>query len=72
MLYFVGFDVLPPFVAWAVSRSSSDQRHEYLRAYAAQLKNWQSTTPISFPTLDQYDETMQLKVIVAQGHGPAR
>jgi len=61
MLYFVGFDVLPPFVAWAVARSTSEQRQEYLRAYADRLTTWQTTTPIPFPTLDQYDETMQLK-----------
>lgn len=61
MLYFVGFDVLPPFVAWSVARSTQEQRQEYLRAYAERLKNWQTTTPISFPTLEQYDETMQLK-----------
>jgi NAD(P)H dehydrogenase (quinone) len=61
MLYFVGFDVLPPFVAWSVARSTQEQRQEYLRAYAERLKNWQRTTPISFPTLEQYDETLQLK-----------
>lgn len=61
MLYFVGFDVLPPFVAWAVTRSTQEQRQEYLRAYTERLKNWQTTTPIPFPTLDLYDEMLQLK-----------
>jgi NAD(P)H dehydrogenase (quinone) len=61
MLYFVGFDVLPPFVAWAVARSTPEQRQEYLRAYGERLKNWRTTTPISFPALDKYDETLQLK-----------
>jgi NAD(P)H dehydrogenase (quinone) len=60
MLYFVGFDVLPPFVAWSVARSPAEQRQEYLRAYAERLKRWQTTMPIPFPTLDQYDETFQL------------
>jgi NAD(P)H dehydrogenase (quinone) len=61
MLYFVGFDVLPPFVAWAVARSTPEQRQEYLRAYAERLKTWQTTTTIAFPTLERYDETLQLK-----------
>ncbi len=61
MLYFVGFDVLPPFVAWAVARGTLDQRQEYLRAYAERLRGWQTTTPLAFPTLDQYDESLQLK-----------
>jgi NAD(P)H dehydrogenase (quinone) len=61
MLYFVGFDVLPPFVAWAVAPSTQEQWEEYLRAYADRLISWQTTPPIPFPTLEQYDETLQFK-----------
>lgn len=61
MLYFVGFDVLPPFVAYAVARCAQEQRQEYLQTYAERLKNWQTDTPLSFPPLEQYDETLQLK-----------
>lgn len=61
MLYFVGFDVLPPFVAYGVARSTQEQREEYLRAFAERLRTWQSTTPIPFPSLEQYDETLQLR-----------
>ena len=61
MLNFLGFDVLPPFVAYGVSRGTQEQREEYLRAYAERLKNWQTAKPIPFPTLEQYDETFQLK-----------
>jgi len=61
MLYFVGFDVLPPFVAYGVARSTPEQRADSLRGYADRLRTWAVTTTISFPTLEQYDETMQLK-----------
>jgi NAD(P)H dehydrogenase (quinone) len=61
MLYFVGFEVLPPFVAYGVASSTQQQREEYLRAYAERLRNWSTTTPIPFPTLEQYDDTLQLK-----------
>lgn len=61
LLYFVGFDVLPPFVAWSVARSTQEQREEYLRHYAERLRNWQTTSPIPFPPLEHYDETLQLK-----------
>ena len=61
MFYFLGFDVLPPFVAWSVARSSQEQREEYLREYAERLRNWRTAETIHFPTLDEYDETMQLK-----------
>ena len=59
MLYFVGFGVLPPFVAWAVARSSQHEREEYLRAYARRLRGWREEEPISFPPLEEYDETFQ-------------
>jgi NAD(P)H dehydrogenase (quinone) len=61
MLYFIGFDVLPPFVAWSVARSTAEQRQDYLQAYADRLTSWRTTPPIPFPTLDQYDETMLLR-----------
>jgi NAD(P)H dehydrogenase (quinone) len=61
MLYFVGFDVLPPFIAWSVARSSQQQREEYLRAYTARLTDWATTPPIPFPSLEQYDESLQLR-----------
>ncbi len=62
MFYFLGFDVLPPFVAWSVARSSQEQREEYLREYAERLRNWRTSETIHFPSLEEYDETMQLKI----------
>jgi NAD(P)H dehydrogenase (quinone) len=61
ILYFVGFDVLPPFVAYAATRSTPEQRRDYLREYAQRLRTWQTTTPLVFRPLDDYDETLQLK-----------
>ena len=61
MLYFLGFDVLPPFVAWAVARSTQREREEYLRAYAERLKNWRNSETIPFHPLEEYDETFQRK-----------
>jgi NAD(P)H dehydrogenase (quinone) len=61
MLYFLGFDVLPPFVAWSVARTSQEQREEYLRAYAERLRNWQTSETIPFPALEEYDEKFQRK-----------
>ena len=59
MFYFLGFDVLPPFVAWSVAGSSQEQREEYLRAYAERLRSWQTSETIPFPPLEEYDETLQ-------------
>ena len=62
MLYFLGFDVLPPFVAWSVARIDGEQREEYLLAYTERLRQWQTTPPISFPRLEEFDESFQRKL----------
>jgi NAD(P)H dehydrogenase (quinone) len=61
MLNFLGFDVLPPFVAWAVARSSQPEREEYLRTYGEYLRTWQTAAPIPFPPLEEFDESFQRK-----------
>lgn len=61
MLHFVGFDVVPPFVAWAVSRVSEDVRREYLQAYCERLLTLKDTEPIAYPPLSDYDENFELK-----------
>ena len=61
ILYFVGFDVLPPFVAWSVSRVDQATRERYLREYEQRLLDWRTTEPIVYPTLDDYDATFRLK-----------
>ena len=61
MLYFVGFDVLPPFVAWAAASVSQEQREGYLNDYAARLQAWTTAETIPFPSLDDYDQNLQRK-----------
>jgi len=61
ILYFTGFDVLPPFVAWSVARAGDEKRREYLEAYRRRLLDLPGTPPIRYPSLADYDETMQLK-----------
>jgi len=61
MLYFVGFDVLPPFIAWSVSRVDQATRETYLADYERRLRDWQTTEPIAYPALEDYDERFQLK-----------
>lgn len=61
MFRFVGFDVLPPFIAWAPTRSSDEKRKQYLEQYKQRLLALQETTPIVYPKLVDYDENFQLK-----------
>ena len=60
ILRFVGFNVLPPFIAYAPSRIGEEGRKAYLQQYQQRLLTLQETTPLSFPSLDDYDENFQL------------
>jgi NAD(P)H dehydrogenase (quinone) len=61
MLYFVGFEVLPPFVAWSSSRVGDEGRAGYLEAYRERLLSLGVTSPIPFHPLEHFDERLQLK-----------
>jgi NAD(P)H dehydrogenase (quinone) len=61
ILYFVGFDVLPPFVAYSVSRVSTERRQAYLEEYKYRLITLNETPKLVFPKLSDYNETFQLK-----------
>jgi NAD(P)H dehydrogenase (quinone) len=61
ILRFTGFDVVPPFIAWAPIRVSDEQRREYLAAYSHRLRTLWETNPIDYPSLDDYDENFMPK-----------
>lgn len=61
MLFFVGFEVLPPFIAWSPARASQAQREQYLADYASRLRSWPTAEPIAFLPLEAYDVSFQLK-----------
>jgi len=52
MLYFVGMDVLPPFVAYGPTRASEEKRCEYLDSYAQRLLALETTPPLHFSYTD--------------------
>ncbi|MBS1702272.1 MAG: NAD(P)H-dependent oxidoreductase [Armatimonadetes bacterium] len=56
ILYFVGFDVLPPFVAWGPSRVGDEAREAYFREYGERLTSLDQTEPIAYLPLEAYDE----------------
>ncbi|HEY9648031.1 MAG TPA: NAD(P)H-dependent oxidoreductase [Chroococcidiopsis sp.] len=59
---FVGFDVLPSFVAYGVARASDEQRQAYLQDYRQRLLTLDTTLPLSYPSLADYEPgTFQLK-----------
>lgn len=59
---FTGFDVLPPFLVWQPSRIGDKARKEYLAGYRRRLFELNTTEPIPFPKLQDYDPfTFMLK-----------
>jgi NAD(P)H dehydrogenase (quinone) len=60
-LYYVGMDVLPPFVAWHVPYISHEARLQILEDYRARLRSLESLAPLTFPSLDAFDEKLYPK-----------
>jgi NAD(P)H dehydrogenase (quinone) len=48
MFWFVGMEVLPPFIAYGAARVDHEQRAAYLAAYKERLLSLDSTAPIEF------------------------
>lgn len=61
ILYFVGLEVLPPFVAWSVARAGEEGRQHYLETYKHRLLNLEHLPTIPYRPLSDYDEQFQLK-----------
>ena len=60
-LAYTGMTVLPPFVAWHVPYVDDATRAQYLDDYEDRLRNLDSLTPLAFPSLDDFDDTMRRK-----------
>lgn len=57
ILYFTGFDVLPPFLVHAPVRMEIEAREAQLERYRTHLRNLPNLSPIPYPKLADYDET---------------
>lgn len=58
---YLGFEVLPPFVAWMPARVSAEGRENYLADYAERLGQLQSTEPLFFHPWADYGPDQRLK-----------
>jgi NAD(P)H dehydrogenase (quinone) len=58
---YVGLSVLPPFIGWHVPYISDEDRHTLLEEYRAYLTNLDQLDPLTFPSLDDFDEKMMPK-----------
>jgi len=60
-LAYAGFDVLPPFIAHSVNFVDADKRSEYLDQYADRLRSLETTEPLFFHRLSDFDKNWRLK-----------
>ncbi len=58
---FVGFDVMPPFIAWGVSRATDERRRETIELYKDRLLKIPTDQPMTYRSLHDYDpKTLRL------------
>ncbi|MBL8672224.1 MAG: NAD(P)H-dependent oxidoreductase [Alphaproteobacteria bacterium] len=57
-LAYVGFAVLPPFVAWHVPYVTDEARRAILDDYRARLRGLDALAPLRFPRLDEFDDRL--------------
>ena len=60
-LYYIGMEVLPPFVAWAGTFGEEATQRRHLAAYRERLTALESTEPLFFHSRDDYGPDNRLK-----------
>jgi NAD(P)H dehydrogenase (quinone) len=59
---FVGFNVLPSFIAWGPARAGEDRRHANITEYVERVLMIPTIEPIAYRPLSDYDpRTLRLK-----------
>lgn len=56
ILHYVGFDVVPPFIAWHPSGMQKEQRKNVLNDLSAYLGRIDSLEPLRFPVVEDIDK----------------
>ena len=65
VLYYCGFQVLPPYVAWSIKYSTHERRQEYLAEYVAHLEALPDAQPLFFHPLADFGTDWRLHADVA-------
>jgi NAD(P)H dehydrogenase (quinone) len=60
ILFFCGFEVLSPFIAYSPARASQEERAGMLAEYAERLRHLDAEQPLPFHPLNHYGEGLQL------------
>jgi NAD(P)H dehydrogenase (quinone) len=65
ILFYAGFEVLPPFVAWSPTHSQAATTEGYLSAYGERLLAAADTKPMAFHPTTDFDSDFRLKEGIA-------
>ncbi|WP_151804202.1 NAD(P)H-dependent oxidoreductase [Acinetobacter bereziniae] len=57
-LAYVGFEVLPPFIAYHVPYINDEARQQLLQQYQQHLQNLEQLQALEFPKLEQFDDKL--------------
>ncbi len=57
-LAYVGFEVLPPFIAYHVPYITDEARQQLLQQYQQHLQNLEQLQALEFPKLEQFDDKL--------------
>lgn len=57
-LAYVGFEVLPPFIAYHVPYITNEARQQLLQQYQQHLQNLEQLQALEFPKLEQFDDKL--------------
>jgi NAD(P)H dehydrogenase (quinone) len=60
ILFFCGFEVLPPFVAWGPAHQTHDDRERTLKDYREHLLHLEALRPVPYHPLAHYGKDLQL------------
>ncbi|MDE2435183.1 MAG: NAD(P)H-dependent oxidoreductase [Sphingomonadales bacterium] len=58
-LAYVGYEVLPPFIAWHVPYITRNARQNLLAEYTAHLEGVDALTPLTFSRMADFDENLR-------------
>jgi len=60
-LAYVGMTVLPPFIAYHIPYISQEDRAAYLEKYVHHLQTLEQRPPLTFPSMNDYDDKLHPK-----------
>ena len=71
-LYFVGFEVQPPFIAWGGGKAHAVDEARMLEEFTRRLLEIEKTASMPYRSMDDFEEDGRLKISLRQRHRKTR